>query len=105
MVHILRILSTLPPKKTTQAYDKTFCKCRCTNSEAKSRCAQERARKFWDERNCQCLCRTEEFRECSTGFVYDAVDTCRCSKTMNGNATTTTNRRRKRRPVVKRPLP
>ncbi len=64
-----------------QDYDHHFCKCRCSNSEAKAACSQEKGRKFWDERNCQCVCRAEEYRECSTGFVYDAIDTCKCVRT------------------------
>ena len=35
-----------------------------------------RGRKYWEEETCRCICKPEEFRECSTGFVYDAKDTC-----------------------------
>ncbi len=59
-----------------QKYDHHFCKCRCSDGNAKTECHKQRNRKFWDEHSCQCVCRPEEYRECTTGFIYDAIDSC-----------------------------
>merc|ERR1719369_2717252 len=34
--------------------------------------------KIWDSERCQCQCRPEEWKECSTGFTYDGVYSCQC---------------------------
>ncbi len=59
-----------------QVYDHHFCKCRCRDSDARAKCHAARIRKFWDDANCRCVCRQEEYKECSTGFVFDPIDTC-----------------------------
>ena len=33
---------------------------------------------MWDPDRCQCQCRPEEWKECSTGFSYDGVYSCQC---------------------------
>ena len=32
----------------------------------------------WDPLKCMCACPTSAWRVCSTGYVYDLLDTCQC---------------------------
>ena len=62
-----------------QMFDDFYCKCRCKDASGPINCLRASGRdrrKFWDEETCKCICKPEEFRRCSTGFVYDAIDTC-----------------------------
>ena len=59
-----------------QMYDNYYCKCRCQTYDERRQCLQQRRTKYWNEDNCQCLCLTSQWKECSTGYVYDPVETC-----------------------------
>ncbi|TRY67195.1 hypothetical protein TCAL_08052 [Tigriopus californicus] len=62
-----------------QFYDHGVCKCRCQDIRAHQRCIHYGTKqKFWDESSCRCICRAEMFKACSTGFVYDGLETCSC---------------------------
>lgn len=62
-----------------QMYDHRYCRCFCRDIRAKMECLRyESEQKFWDESSCRCICRAELVRECTTGFVYDGLDTCSC---------------------------
>ncbi len=67
-----------------QYFNPSLCRCHCSDREAMAQCYAETANagasdplKIWDEENCACRC-AETFRECSTGYVYDQMDTCSC---------------------------
>ena len=59
-----------------QEYDYHLCQCRCTDSQSRAQCLQDTRPKYWDEKNCGCFCRLDSFHECSTGFIFDALETC-----------------------------
>jgi len=61
---------------SNQQFNEYYCKCRCSNYLERSACLQQRRTKYWDDENCQCLCLQSEWKECSTGYVYDPIDTC-----------------------------
>lgn len=63
---------------SNQQFNEYYCKCRCSNYRARSACLQQRRTKYWDDENCQCLCLQSQWKECSTGYVYDPIDTCDC---------------------------
>merc|ERR1712223_298329 len=63
---------------SNQQFNEYYCKCRCSNYRARGACLQQRRTKYWDDENCQCLCLQSEWKECSTGYVYDPIDTCDC---------------------------
>merc|ERR1712037_300460 len=47
------------------------CSCGCPP-------AQCGPNQIFEERTCECRCRAEEFKECSTGFRYEGVYSCEC---------------------------
>jgi len=62
---------------TKQEYDRRTCQCRCVDRGAMGQCLVQ-YNKMWDPDLCQCRCRPEEWKECSTGFNYDGVYSCQC---------------------------
>ncbi len=64
-----------------QYFSANVCRCECTDREAIATCFLEddgRGEKVWDPINCRCRC-TESYRECSSGYIYDQTNTCRCA--------------------------
>ena len=64
-----------------QYFNPSKCNCECQDSSARSQCYNQDPNvpggpKTWDENTCQCKCAID-FKECSTGFVYDNREQCR----------------------------
>ena len=74
----------------SQYFNPNKCQCECTDSNAKADCYNQNQYggplKEWNEATCQCRC-VEQFRECSSGFVYDSVHTCSCRGFRGGSTT------------------
>ncbi|CAG9856099.1 unnamed protein product [Phyllotreta striolata] len=64
-----------------QAFDKKFCKCKCTNEEEKRSCLSKMKnginKYYWSKEECFCKCRNEFV--CTTGTRWDH-EICRCVK-------------------------
>uniref|UniRef100_A0A6B2EIR1 Putative vascular endothelial growth factor a-a-like protein n=1 Tax=Phlebotomus kandelakii TaxID=1109342 RepID=A0A6B2EIR1_9DIPT len=58
-----------------QRYEKSQCKCICTNLEDQSKCLKESELKIWDSKACNCRCR--ETKGCTTGTFFDE-NQCQC---------------------------
>jgi len=75
---------------STQYFNPNKCQCECNDSNAKADCYNQNQYggplKEWNEATCQCRC-VEQFRECSSGFVYDSVHTCSCRGFRGGSTT------------------
>lgn len=73
-----------------QYFNPNKCQCECNDSSAKAACYNQNQDggplKEWNESTCQCRC-VEQFRECSSGFVYDNVHTCSCRGFRGGSTT------------------
>jgi hypothetical protein len=76
---------TQPFSSVLQYFNPLLCRCECSDRNAKIACyGQNRVVqssgsgpvKIWNESTCQCRC-TEAYRECSTGYLYDSINTCR----------------------------
>lgn len=65
-----------------QVYDKSQCRCNCTNYNARDKCLSEDD-KIWDYETCKCKCR--ENQECTTGTYFDD-HLCKCTEAVGGNA-------------------
>ncbi|XP_063703338.1 platelet-derived growth factor subunit B [Culicoides brevitarsis] len=61
--------------KAFQKYDKSQCKCYCTNVDDQHKCLQDRATKIWDSSSCVCRCR--DIKQCSTNYHFDH-NSCDC---------------------------
>ena len=57
-------------------YDESGCRCLCKDQSGRNRCISRGMQ--WDPLKCMCTCPTSVWRVCSTGYVYDLSDTCRC---------------------------
>ncbi|XP_065217265.1 vascular endothelial growth factor A isoform X2 [Planococcus citri] len=57
-----------------QQYNKSECRCVCTNKEAEIACHKDKLR-LWNPSTCSCPCR--ETLDCSTGLVFDD-NSCSC---------------------------
>uniref|UniRef100_A0A336MCE4 CSON015026 protein n=1 Tax=Culicoides sonorensis TaxID=179676 RepID=A0A336MCE4_CULSO len=55
--------------KAFQKYDKSQCKCYCTNVDDQHKCLQDRVNRIWDSSACVCRCRNT--KECSSGYHFD----------------------------------
>ena len=64
------------------------CQCICHNDNQRPSCMSEG--KFWNNHLCRCECREPTVIECSTGFVFDSVNTCECIRT-SSDASNSTN--------------
>ena len=60
-------------------YDSSECRCRCNNPRERSACIA--AGKEWDDQSCSCACPRSTWRQCSTGYTFDYVNTCNCIST------------------------
>ena len=60
-------------------YDSSECRCRCRNPSERTECIA--AGKEWDDRTCSCACPRSTWRQCSTGYTFDYVNTCNCVST------------------------
>lgn len=60
-----------------QVFHSRSCQCRCMDQGARGQCLVQ-STKVWDEDRCSCLCRPEEWKQCSSGFTYDGVYSCQC---------------------------
>ncbi len=58
-------------------YDAANCKCECRNASAAKAVCLATPGKTWNSQRCRCECR-ELSGVCSTGFVYDNVESCGC---------------------------
>ncbi len=74
-----------------QDYDGHLCRCRCKDSDARVACLNDAERpRTWNEEHCACFCRLETLTECSSGFIFDAIERCECvreTETSMGAAT------------------
>ena len=59
-----------------QYYDQSSCRCLCNDQSGRNRCISRGMQ--WDPLRCMCTCPTSAWRVCSSGYVYDFSDTCRC---------------------------
>ncbi len=59
-----------------QYFSPNLCRCECVDRAAMAACFLEGPSKIWDASNCKCRC-AESYGECSTGHVYDHINTCR----------------------------
>jgi len=53
-----------------QRYDKSQCKCYCTNIDDQHKCLQQKDLKIWDSSSCTCSCRNSQ-TICQTGFHFN----------------------------------
>ena len=60
-------------------YDSSECRCRCRNPSERTECIA--GGKEWDDRSCSCACPRSTWRQCSTGYTFDYVNTCNCVST------------------------
>ena len=60
-------------------YDSSECRCRCRNPQDRIACIS--SGKEWDDRSCSCACPRSTWRQCSTGYTFDYVNTCNCVST------------------------
>ena len=60
-------------------YDSSECRCRCRNPQDRAVCIS--SGKEWDDRSCSCACPRSTWRQCSTGYTFDYVNTCNCVST------------------------
>ena len=60
-------------------YDSSECRCRCRNPSERTECIA--SGKEWDDRTCSCACPRSTWRQCSTGYTFDYVNTCNCVST------------------------
>jgi len=52
------------------------CRCLCRDHAARHDCLARGMR--WDPSSCMCVCPTASWRVCSTGYIFDFTQTCRC---------------------------
>lgn len=60
-----------------QMFEDRTCECKCKDIGARGQCLVQ-YNKMWDPLSCQCMCRPEEWKECSTGYKYDGIYSCQC---------------------------
>ncbi|XP_059082951.1 uncharacterized protein LOC131880358, partial [Tigriopus californicus] len=66
--------------RSNQYFNSNLCRCDCQDRLEHANCILNDAGqglKMWDPQNCRCRC-AQSFRECSTGYIYDQLNTCRC---------------------------
>ena len=59
-----------------QEYNKDSCSCVCRNQNEENECYYQFETKLWVEESCQCACKPELYRQCSTGYIFDNINTC-----------------------------
>ncbi|CAB0036140.1 unnamed protein product [Trichogramma brassicae] len=64
-----------------QVYSREECSCTCVNRDEEQKCERGEfaERQRWNVTTCNCDCRKEYLRECSTGYYYDQTQ-CACRK-------------------------
>lgn len=60
-------------------FDSGSCRCLCRNTERRHACIVSGME--WDESTCRCRCPLSRWQHCSTGYVFDYENTCRCVPT------------------------
>lgn len=66
--------------RSDQYFNSNLCRCDCKDRLSHANCILNdagRGLKLWDAQNCRCRC-AQSFRECSTGYIYDQMNTCGC---------------------------
>ena len=59
-----------------QYYDRSSCQCLCKDQSSRNKCISRGMQ--WDPLLCMCICPPSLRRICSTGYMYDFIDTCQC---------------------------
>ena len=59
-----------------QVYSSTRCQCICQNVLEKSNCII--TGKTWNDKICSCTCPQHTWTHCTTGYIFDSHDTCKC---------------------------
>lgn len=57
-------------------YDSKSCQCVCRNIDQRNTCSNQG--KVWDLKTCSCICSPESWSVCSTGYLFDAQNSCSC---------------------------
>lgn len=65
--------------RSDQYYEMSSCRCLCQDQAGRNQCIM--SGKQWDPVNCMCLCPTNTWRVCSTGYIFDLANTCQCVPT------------------------
>ena len=60
-------------------FDSASCRCLCRNTEQRHECITSGM--DWDESTCRCRCPLSRWQHCSTGYVFDFENSCRCVPT------------------------
>ena len=60
-------------------FDSGSCRCLCRNTERRHTCISSGME--WDESTCRCRCPLSRWQHCSTGYVFDYENSCRCVPT------------------------
>ena len=69
--------------KKDQVYSSATCDCICQNVLEKSNCLV--MGKNWDDKTCSCSCPSETWTPCTTGYIFDAQNTCSCKRIQDLN--------------------
>ena len=59
-----------------QYYDGSSCQCLCKDQSSRNECISRGMQ--WDPLLCMCICPPSLRKLCSTGYIYDFIDTCQC---------------------------
>ena len=60
-------------------FDAGSCRCLCRNTDRRHTCISRGME--WDDSTCRCRCPLSRWQHCSTGYVFDYEDSCRCVPT------------------------
>ncbi|XP_059098408.1 uncharacterized protein LOC131892607 [Tigriopus californicus] len=68
-----------------QEYRKELCSCQCRDLSAVEECYE--SGRVWDPSKCMCRCPLSTLQECSSKYVFDFTNTCKCIPEENNEIT------------------